>query len=355
MGDLLNLSEAAEFLGISRPTFNARRLEYKFKEISVGNKTLIKKSDLLNLYAKEQYRTPFLNLVVTDDDSIEKILIDKNTFDLRLINLIDGYGIITLITTAVSILESGESFYIILSDTAAARILKAAGFFSELNRRFENRVFFNEDVSCVQDIEKPYLALHYLAYKGQERKMLEDLVPLLTKQNFSADVVGHLGWITGELADNSLTHAKGPCYVLIGQFNGTHNYLELAIGDTGKGIHGSLKENPKHKLLSDQEAFLKAFQSKVSCWSDEKERGKGLCDLLIVAIGNGALLRVDSRKMGLMFNFTNGQREVMKKKPASIHGGARFCLLLINDQFVAISRDEVDSFVARERKRLCKA
>ena len=49
MGDLLSLSEAAEFLGISRPTFNARRLEHKFNEIIEGNKTLIKMSDLLNI------------------------------------------------------------------------------------------------------------------------------------------------------------------------------------------------------------------------------------------------------------------------------------------------------------------
>lgn len=354
MGDLLSLSEAAEFLGISRPTFNVRRLENKFNEITDGNKTLIKKSDLLGLYAKEQYRTQFLNLIVTEDDSLEKILIDKNTFDLRLINLIDGYGIISLITVAVSILESGESLYIISGDTSATRILKAAGFFSELKRRFENRVFYNEDVSKISDVAKPYLALHYLAYKGQERKMLENLVPLLTKQNFNSDVVGHLGWITGELADNSLTHAKGPCYVLIGQFNATNNYIELAIGDTGKGIHRSLKENPKYKALSDQEAFLKSFQPRVSCWSDDKERGKGLCDLLIVAIGNGALLRVDSKEMGLMFNFTNGQREAMKRKPASKYGGARFCLLLINDQFLDITREEVDRFIERERVRLCE-
>lgn len=102
--------------------------EYKFNEIIEGKKTLIKKSDLLSLCTKEQYRTQLLNLIVTDDDLLEKILIDKNTFDLRLINLIDGYMIISLITTAVSILESGKSFYIILGDTSATRILKAAGF-----------------------------------------------------------------------------------------------------------------------------------------------------------------------------------------------------------------------------------
>lgn len=354
MGDLLSLSEAAKFLGISRPTFNARRKEFKLNEIEEGSKTLIKKSDLLRLYVKEHYRSPFLNLIVTDDDLLEKILIDQNTFDLRLINVIDGYGIISLITAAVSILESGLSIYVLLLDTSAVRILKASGFFSELNRRFENRVFYNEEVSGIQDIAKPFLTLHYLAYKGQERKMLEDLVPLLAKQNFSADIVGHLGWITGELADNSLTHAKGPCYVLIGQFNAKNNFLELAIGDTGKGIHGSLKENPKYKLLTDREAFIKAFQSRVSCWSDENQRGKGLCDLLIVAMGNGALLRVDSKEMGLMFNFTNGQKEVMKRKPESTLGGARFCLLLINDKFVNVEREDVDYFIERERARICK-
>ncbi len=354
MGDKLSISEAARFLKISRPTFNIRRLKYKFKEIIEGSKICIKKSELLNIYANEHYNNQNVNLILTENDSIEKILIDHNTFDLRLINLIDGYGIITLMTTAVSILESGKSLYVVLLDLPSIRILKSAGFFSELKRRFNNRVFYNENLSTIQDTEKPFLALHYLAYKGQERKILEDLVPLLIKQNFSEDVIGYLGWITGELADNSLTHAQGPCYILIGQFDGPNNYLELAIGDTGKGIQKSLKENLKYKSLTDQEAFLKAFQSKVSCWPDENERGKGLCDLLIVAMGNGALLRVDSKKLGLMFNFTNGQKEVIKKNPSSNFGGSRFSLLLINGNFVNITRGEVDKFIERERERLCK-
>lgn len=354
MDDLISVSEAALFMGVSRPTFNMRRKEHKFEEITEGAKTLIKKSALLALYAKEHHRSPCFNITLFDEASIKELLIDQNTFDLRLINLIDGYGIITLITTAVSLLEGGGSLYFLVVDVTAIRMLKAAGFFSELKRRFSNNVFYNMDLANIQDIPKPFLALHYLAYKGQERKMLEDLVPLLMKQNFTDDVVGYLGWITGELADNALTHAQGPCYVLISQFNAKNNYLELAIGDTGKGIAGSLKENPKYSKLSEQEAFLKSFQSKVSCWADKAERGKGLCDLLVVAMSNGSLLRVDSKKMGFMFNFANRQREVMKKNPGSHLGGARFCLLLINGAFVTVDRNEVDTFIERERKALCK-
>ena len=354
MSNLISLSEAAEFVGISRPTFNVRRIEYKFSEVHEGNKTLIPKCELLKLYSKENHRSQYLNLILTEDDTLEKIFVDENTLDLRLINFIDGYGIITLITTAAAILESDKSIYIIFSDNHAVRVLKAAGFFSELKKRFENRVFYNQDIETIQEIAKPFLSLHYIGFKGQERKILEDLIPLFQNQNFSTDVIGHLGWITGELVDNSLTHAQGPCYILIGQFNSKNKYLEVAIGDTGKGIYSSLKQNPKHQALGDDEAFLKAFKSKISSWPDTAKRGKGLCDLLIIAIGNGALLRVDSKEKGLMFNFINGQKEVMRQQPASTAGGARFCLLLINEKFNEVNREEVDKFVERETERLCK-
>lgn len=348
-------SDAAKFVGLSRPTFNQRREVMKFNELRKGAKVLIPKSELLSLYAKEVMPGSAKNLVVTANDGLEPLFVDKDTLDLRKINVIDAYGIISLVTASASILENGRPLYLVLSDSEATRVLAGAGYFAEMKRRFKSSVHWNEDgFPDEKKGNKPFLSLHYIGFKGQERKLLDDLVPLLMKQGFTADMIGYIGWVMGELADNSLTHAQGPCYLLMGQFGQTHTFLEVAIGDTGRGIHGSLKRNPKYAELSDRAAFLKAFQSRVTCWpeSSEIDRGKGLSDLLTIAMGNGSILRVDSNDLGFSFNFVNSQRELQQMKPASSKSGTRFCLLLINDKFEAVSREVVDSFIARETKKI---
>lgn len=354
MKGYLSISEAAQFVGLSRPTFNERRERLKLKALADGNKVLIKKSDLLELYAQEVPCSPHLNMVVLESDRIESLYVDGDTWDLRKLDVIDGYGIVSLVTTAANRLESGESLFFVLSDSWAVRTLQAVGFFNELKRRFGERVYWNQGEKGIAPSHvKAFLPLHYLSYRGQERKLVEELIPLLKKQKFDESTIGYLGWIIGELADNALTHAQGPCYVLIGQFGAENNFFEVSIGDTGKGIHGSLKENPQYKELSDRDAFLKAFESYVSCWNTkEKPRGKGLCDLLTIAMGNESIVRVDSKEMGLMFNFIQGQREALLKSPASEYGGTRYCLLLINGGFKEVKREEVDRFIQRARSQL---
>src|SRR5437868_14806919 len=97
---LISVQEAADFLHISRPTLNTRRQHYKFNEIKDGNSVLLKKKELLFLYAKENPVLPTLNLVVTENDKIEDLIVDEDTLDLRKINLIDAYGAISLIVAS---------------------------------------------------------------------------------------------------------------------------------------------------------------------------------------------------------------------------------------------------------------
>lgn len=348
-------SDAAKFVGLSRPTFNHRREVLKFTEQRKGAKTLIPKSELLSLYAKEIMPGSATNLVVTEDNVLGPLFVDEHTLDLRKINVIDAYGIISLVTASASILETGQPLFLILSDSLATRVLAGAGYFSELKRRFKSSVHWNEDgFPNEQKGNKPFLSLHYIGFKGQERKLLDDLVPLLMKQGFTVDLIGYIGWVMGELADNALTHAQGPCYMLMGQFGQANTYLEVAIGDTGRGIHGSLKQKAKYAQLTDRAAFLKAFQSRVTCWPDDPQidRGKGLSDLLTIAMGNGSILRVDSNDLGISFNFVNGQQELQQTKSANDKSGTRFCLLLINDKFEQVTREVVDSFIAREMKKV---
>ena len=350
MDGYLSLQQAAAFLGLSRPTLNARRRERTFSEITDGPRTLLKKEELLELYAKERLVSPSLNLVVTENDKIDSLTADENTLDLRKINLIDAYGTMSLLVCCLDILERKKTLYLIVSDSNAISSLEVMGFFKELIRRFEGRVFWNESGFPTDGKKgsKAFLPIRYIAFKGQERKYLEDLVPLLNRQGFDDETIGYLSWFIGELADNSLTHAQGPCYVLLGQFSGKKTYLEIAIGDVGKGLFTSLKENPKYASLPDEIAFIKAFQSQVSCWPDDKPRGKGLSDVLALAMGSGSILRVDSKNRGLIFNFSSGQKELMDKKPSTPHGGARFCWVLINDEFKNEDRSSVDAFILRE-------
>lgn len=346
----LSLQQAAHFLEVSRPTLNARRAENKLSEIRDGQKTLLKKAELLSLYVKDHPVIGNLNLVATEKDKIDSLSIDGNTLDLRKINIADAYGAISLLTASVEILEQQKTLYLIVSDTPAISTLCLMGFFEELTRRFEGRVFWNEsDFPKNTDKGlKAFFPIKYIGFKGQERSFLDSLDGLLQQQGFDSDTIGYFSWFIGELADNALTHARGPCYVLIGQFSRHNKYLEIAIGDTGKGIHVSLKENSKYSGLSDQIAFIKAFQSKVSSWPDDKPRGKGLSDILSLAMGSGSLLRVDSKNLGLLFNFNNGQRELQLKKPASSKGGTRFCWVLENSKFKNESRQNVDTFIEKE-------
>ena len=63
---LLSIQEAAEFLQLSRPTFNSRRKKLNLSEMIDGNSLLLKKQDLLLLYANEHLVLPVLNLEIKE-------------------------------------------------------------------------------------------------------------------------------------------------------------------------------------------------------------------------------------------------------------------------------------------------
>jgi hypothetical protein len=350
--NFLTICECADFLGLSRPTFNLRRKEYKFLEKRVGTKTYISKAEIIvKAFAKEKFEKPHLNFMLTEKSSGKSIYVDENTLDLRRLSILDAYGVLALLTEVIAKLENNTSLYFVVADTSAIRVLKHIGFFKELKRRFPDTTFWDEPLveSLNESTIKVFQPIRYIGVKGQDRGLLEGIIPALTKQGFKSEVTGYIGWLIGELADNSHTHAKGPCYILIAQLhNSNTKFLDIAIGDTGMGIHKSLKSNPKYKSLSDETAFLKAFKSKVSSWSDEADRGKGLNDILAIAMGNKSVLGVDSGPHGIMFNFTSFEREVEKRRPIFNTPGTRFCLCLINEIFKKVDRAEVDRFIERQ-------
>lgn len=344
---------------MSRPTFIEYRKKVRLIEVKKGRSTYFKKIEILNkLYAPAFRVQPTVEFVLINPNfDMKHILVDEFTIDLRMIRLLDPYGIVSLLCYVISLVSRGENVFLICEESVVTSQLVAAGFFKELERRF--LALTHWDVSVVGksnpsaiSLSQVYLPLREIRVKGQDRTVLNELLLSLLRRGFSETLAGYIGWILGELADNSLTHAKGPCYIMFTRYeNEGVPYLEFAVGDSGVGIHKSLQTNQKYSQLNNPQALLKAFQSHVSSWPDSAERGKGLCDLLTVALGNGGWAKVDANEIGLFFNFTAGQRVADFSKPLAEISGTRFGIILFEKEFSGAARDEIDSFLSAEIKK----
>lgn len=118
----------------------------------------------------------------------------------------------------------------------------------------------------------------------------------------------------------------------------------------GPGIHATLRKNPKYATLTEAQAFLTAFKPKVSSWPDEYGRGKGLTDILGIAMGNQAVLRVESGNMDLRVDFRTYD---MKFGSSSTNvSGTRFALVLIDHEFTIKSKADVSQFIDQRLAKL---
>lgn len=355
--DLISLQKCCGLLKMSRPTFNKRRNELNLTEVSRGRSIFFKKSEILNkLYTQSFFAEPTVNLVqIQQQFDLANILVDKYTVDLRRINVIDPYGVISLLCYVLSIVKLGQNFFFITpADGNITSYLCRVGFFKELKRKYPALVHWDEKVIdkihvSSAEAENIFLPLIEITFRGQERTILDGLLTDLLKKGFSEEQAGYIGWIMGELSDNSLTHAKGPCYIMFSRYlSAGSSFLEIVVGDSGIGIYNSLLSNEKYKNLNSKQAFLKAFQSQVSSWPDSAKRGKGLCDLLTIALGNKGYVRSDTNDLGLFFNFTANQRSVEFNEPLTKVDGTRFSIILFESEFVGASREEIDSFLNQE-------
>ena len=113
--DVISLKESCKLLNMSRPTFNKRREELGLKEITKGRSIFFKKSEILNkLYAQNFLVEATVNLTqIQPNFDLSHVLVDKHTVDLRKINVIDPYGIISLLCYVLSKVKSGKSFFFV--------------------------------------------------------------------------------------------------------------------------------------------------------------------------------------------------------------------------------------------------
>lgn len=349
--DWISLENACALLGVSRPTLNKIRREARLEEHRLANRVLLSKIDIIEKVVLPRNRDPGRRtLLVTSPREVHQIQPITGVYDLRGVDLIDAYGVMTLLCDIKARLKEDEynRVYMLVDDGFACSYLDSIGFFSEVARANSSRVFVNSDEirKFPQSTDTVILPLHQIGYRGAEKKILDPLYDRLLIQGFSEDYCGYIGWIIGELSDNAHTHSQGgPCYLIIESVASESTetrFLLIAMGDTGIGVPESLRTNPNYSTLSEERLLAMAFLSEVSRMDIEPKRGKGLNDVIGIAKGNRGWLRVESSGHGLFFDFRSETDRITLAEPPVATRGTRFCLVLIDSVFDKISRSETD-------------
>src|SRR3989339_156660 len=355
--ELLSIQEAARFLKVSRPTFNRIRAQKKIPEYVVGKRVFYNNSDLVAyienkskssfVSAAKQFAAVGINLL--SEQTIDDLEIRENVFDLRRIKFIDSFGIISLLTT---IIEKGkeQKVQLVIDDSYWCGYFDKIGFFHLIENACKENVSWEKNIvqqsqMLTSDVVLPIMALQ----KGTEKNVTDRLVTVLQKQGFGSSVGGYLSWVFGELLDNIFTHShallsKRICYLLISRYLiDDHNCLSIALADLGCGIPQSLKTNPKYSAVSDERALIESFKTYVSSWDDAYQRGKGLTDVMKIAMGNRSFFRVESGGFSFLMDFRDpSHNKIERKRVLSKAVGTRFGLSLIDHDFVSeVSRENV--------------
>jgi excisionase family DNA binding protein len=370
--ELLTISQAAALLKVSRPTFNKIRKDSNLTEIRVGKRSRFRKDDLLKILHGDcdlsgepspptpSATLPKLRFEVFSQKPISTLEIKPNVFDLRNIELLDPYGVLSLLTTIIGKGRDGTKVKLLVDDAIACKYLHSINFFDEVMRFCSNLEWDRSALATINYINpETLLPIIPIRMKGNDRSVAEHLNLLLRQQGFSPQVGQYISWIMGELADNSLTHSSQLpmdriCYVLATRFTfGSSNCVIVGIADLGIGIQNSLRAIPKYKRLSSEHLVLEAFRPNVSSWAEEYGRGKGLTDVIKIAMGNGSYFIVASCDVAYLMDFReNSNPPIEKRTPLTNAPGTRYGLVLIDNDFRQISRSEADNFIKKEIERL---
>lgn len=368
--DLLSATEASVLIGISVSTFRKMRNEGAFasSEIKIGKRLKYLKSQLLESFRKTEDIVKSKSLEVPREEN-KKLCIfsDGNTpsyfnndcIDLTKFKLIDPYGSLCLLIHLIERSRRGFKTNLIVDDRAVCKELKYIGFFDQLET-FAPLVNWNKALMGMSNFisAETMLPITVIKRKGEERRVVEKLLEIFLQHGFSESIGGYLGWMLGELGDNCLTHSNPVlsdrvCFMQAQRFSmgENANCVIVAIADLGDGIHATLKTNPKYSSLSDVEAFLSAFRHKFSSWPDEYKRGKGLTDMISIAIGNHSIFRASSGENDFLFNFYSPKESlrIAKIEPTLlVSRGTKFGFVLIDKDFEPIEREKADEILKKE-------
>jgi hypothetical protein len=349
--EYISIADACTLLDVSRPTFDSYRKKHGIKDYRKKGRVFFRTVDILErLYLPQELTAPKLSFTVVDDFNVEAAEVAPGVFDIRRIGTIDPYGAICLLCCLMGQIRRGGDVFLLVGRNTASFNLQSMNFFHELKRSHAEHVHY--DAALLEDVSPDQagiiIPLHFIGYKGGEKRILDEIYAGLRRQGFSEDLCAALGWTLGELADNTATHAGGvPCYFMLSSMigRGPSKFLTLTIGDVGEGIPSTLKTNARYHDMSDYVALINAFKSDVSSWSDEHKRGKGLNDLLGVAKGNGAWVRAESNRQGVLFDFQGKTDRIDHDTAGTLEQGTRFCMVLIDDAFEYVSKATIDSIL----------
>jgi len=362
---LISINETAALFGVSVKTLKNMRNTTALRklEIPVGKRVKFSHAAVLEYMTGKHdenvpWKIPTGQLAIVSTKGRINLEVKDDLFDLRGIQHIDPYGALSLLTHLIGRSKEGKKTKLLLERTNPCKKLKFVGFFNYLEE-FAPHVEWDKEILKGEKYFPPdsLLPITLLQRTGEERSAIEELNTLFRKQGFSDEIGRYTGWWLGELADNSFTHGghsvnEKICFIQAQRYTLGENSKCVIIGiaDLGQGIHNSLKSNPKFETMSDSMAILNAFRNKISSWSDEYNRGKGLTDIISIAMGNKSLLRVSSGKLDFELDFQKEEKfEILKVSPPLFDArGTRFGILYIDHEFKRKSREEADKYLKEE-------
>jgi len=353
--NLLSIAEVCQILQISRPTLNKLRRERRLAEFYEGLRVRFHREEVLKLVGNLRNLPPLetkrIRLTVFGTATPFDLETGKNTFDLKRIESIDPFGVLSLFCAVADRANQGNKVRLEVEDNFVCNHLRTLGFFIELEKLHKDRVSWDKGAlkSSYEDVSYP-IPLTEIRLQKQEAPVVERLIKLLREQGFSENIGPYIGWFIGELVDNSMTHLvragfPASCWVLAQRFRfvqSKSDCLIIGVADLGPGIHATLKTNPEYSALSDDRAFLTAFKPRVTSWLDV-DRGKGLTDILGIAMGNESVFRAESSQFCFRADFRDKTHGLTQLPNGPT--GTRFALVLIDHDFSMKKRTEIDEYI----------
>jgi len=354
----LTIKQACELLGVSRPTFDKIRKRRNLKQLMRGQRPRFLREEIeaisepvpvSNLALDERIDLSVFNTATTFD-----LEIAPDAFDLGRLRDFDPQGVLNLFCALVERGRQGRVVQLLVEDNFICNHLRSLGFFNQLEAAIPGKVLWARDKLKTDHTSYKYpIGLTKISLPKEEVPVVEKLIRLLREQGFSDQIGGYIAWIFGELTDNANTYLRigdynyqAECYLLAQRYKFStsgSDCLIIGVADIGPGIHETIKRNPKYKEISDKEALLSAFKPGVSSWPDEYKRGRGLTDIMAIAMGNKSVFRVESGGNIFSADFRNktDNFSVDPRKP----GGTRFSLVVIDHDFEMKKRDEVTNYI----------
>lgn len=359
--DLLSIKECCELLGVSRPTFRKIRKEKKLAEYVVGKRVRFDRREIDEMLGASESSSKSelgkLVLMLTADESVvNDRIIYSGQLNIDIFVVADAYGVSCLLMFLLHYLVDNNLTVQSSYSFGVRSFFLKSGLYNYLLKFGRDRIKI--EGSCLHaTVESPeiVLAISQLGYSGAATQYARTLRSLLKQQGFSENIGKYIGWVLGELADNCHTHAEscGKCFISAYRTTaGAKRILQFNIVDSGLGIHATLKSNPKYKHLTDEVALLTAFKSRVSSWSDEHNRGKGLTDVMKVMFECNSWFKIESGPYAYEVYCQGNDGYIRPVKPLAELQGTRFSINFIDDTFSEVSKSEVGKFIDREIDRL---